>query len=148
MTLRGQGAPARSQHRLPVPTCLPRLFPSRGPPPGGPHCSPHPPSNPVPSRVPVANQKAAVPRVGGGADWRSLKSPLQRAWSTRSPTPGGDRARLSLLPHAPQLCSSAILHHVGQPGPSQRPDEAVEGAAGLAGTLCSPEPHEKVGGGE
>lgn len=54
------------------------------------------------------------------------------------------RARPAVLPTT--LCSSAIRRHGGQPGPSQRPDEAVEGTAVRAGTLRSLVPRESVGG--
>lgn len=107
MTLSGQRAPAGYQHRLSVPTGLPWLFPSRGPPPGGPTSRPTllPILSLVEFQWPIRRRPSRG--VGGGADWRSLKSPLQRARPTRLLSPGGDRACPTLLPLAPQLRNSA-----------------------------------------
>jgi hypothetical protein len=59
---------------------------------------------------------------------------------------GWRRASRGRLP----ACATPVGHHGGQPGPSQRPDEAVEGGAGLAGTpvlsqLATPGTAQKEG---
>lgn len=110
----------------------PQPLPALGPPPSGSHLPPPPHGPiwlPIPSRPARGRPVSGALRGAGLGRSRSSEpdSPISGAVDAISAT-GADAEA------GPLGLGALVGQHGGQPGPSHRPDEALEGAAGRAGT--------------
>lgn len=115
---------------------------------GDPAPCPSPPAHiwlPIPSCLTLERPIRRRHPRGGGTRGRSWLAESEVAYFRRRVVDGfvrwgwrpGSRGRL-------QSSAKPVAHHGGQPGSSQRPDEALEGAAGRAGIACVPRAGRKI----